>query len=464
MAIEYFTDDDGSFKEFSAIRIPRYQKPENFPAGDQFTESVFNNTYKWLSDAAPCFGNEKVTMLACNITLRVDTTRHVILTYKDSEEWVDLITDYIEAMIYAFKKPEIGLPCYLKEISSMILSSNEISEEQKGLLAYYIDLYKGANHQWLGYSDFEIFDAATLLPANGQDDPKDVIIMGNQQNGSGQGHLTGIYQKWLKMFPFELGCFKHDKQYFMQRFSDFICKNDERTNRYLELTFKSTKTQSEFISFLIDTTKLMLYENQSIEWAETADSSDIKSRQLALIRHTHRVKQEKLLTTFTEGEKVYIKILKEWLKNEKTFFEELTSCLPNHTEPQKTDTSTSPVLGSITELFPMSMVGKLHEYCNGKLFEMESVDLYQILNTPDQWHKTVKVKNGEITRMKLLLYLINEHLAEKDVATGHVESICMIFGFERRECLKRKKLHEDYYAKNGNYLKQIQMILTSETD
>jgi hypothetical protein len=300
-----------------------------------------------------------------------------------------------------------------------------------------------------------VFDSDTLEAVTTGTAPKTVITMGNHPS-LGEGHLIGTYQKWLKIFPFGLGCFQHDKQYFIERFADFISKNEVRTNRYLELTFKVAKTQAELISFLIHATHVLLADVQNMEWINKNSVRDIESKQLELATRIHRIEQEKLLTAFNDEEKVYVKTLKKWLSNEKRYIQELIKMFGR----QNINAKLNGV--SAKEALPMSIVGKIHELCNGVLFtDVSSAVLYTAFNHPQQ--DVIHVCKGQKSKMEYLLNRTKNYFYENNLPEDFFDAVCQSFHLKASDCKKRKNLQEDYFRKNIDFMKSVDAIFQDES-
>ncbi len=131
--------------------------------------------------------------------------------------------------------------------------------------------------------------------------------------------LYSTFQKWVKSIP-QIGYFQIIRDQLINKIPiNLMLKNGEY-NPYLGETKFRLRTKSELIEMLVNLTKTTLI-TVSNERGSVALEEGSKSHYLEVLVENHRLKQNQLLIDYDKGERAYIKILKQWLKNEKQFFE-----------------------------------------------------------------------------------------------------------------------------------------------
>ncbi|MDR2036530.1 MAG: hypothetical protein LBQ60_01260 [Bacteroidales bacterium] len=311
---------DGLFGGTYFVKRPDgYTDPDNII----FTDKTYREKYDCISDWVnkelerhslfPKFVTKSgaVTVNTLHLLKRIDQTQYLINQDSFNEEWYENIVHYTEAMVCCFTKPYVGLPFFIKEIK-LYVQSIHLTEDKKAQLINLLDTYY-INGKVPDFYEIDFLDSKTL----------EDIDEKKKHTPDNISQLRDIFGEWLEILPFEIGCFNQGKDYFQNRISDFLIKNNAVKNKYSDFTFSSFRRPHELIEFLIDTTKEMLQKVNSVKWGKTANNSEIEKRKYEIEDANHLIKQKELLLKVGSYENSFIKLIRKWLKNEKEYFKRL---------------------------------------------------------------------------------------------------------------------------------------------
>jgi hypothetical protein len=220
------------------------------------------------------------------------TNQHIINNIS-KDEWFNEITNYIDYTIQSFGSMPIGygepvcLGDYFNYVINFLNQKDSTTIHRRNKILEYLASLRNPG---IVETDFNI--------------------------------ILSTYQKWLKIFPFEIGYFKNLKHQFENNLP--ILSGKPVFNPYLGLTKAKLTTQSELIESLSNTTKSLLNSINTKDLVEKGMIADNAKYTIELLNEGHRIKQQSLLGEYVKGENKYINILKTWLKNEKEYFKELT--------------------------------------------------------------------------------------------------------------------------------------------
>jgi hypothetical protein len=219
--------------------------------------------------------------------------QHIINNY-EKEDWHTEIRDYFQIIVHSFGNIpyQFGEPLYLghflEYIEDLTKSNKSMEARKKGRILDLINSYK--NQKQTQETDLR--------------------------------SLSNTYNRWIKLFPFELSYFSNLKKEYEDKFS-ILFDGKPEINRYSgQVNFK-LYTNSDFIEKLISLTKDLLLKVDNTIRDQIRDLNDLTDHSIRLAGEKHKIKQDKLLFRFTCKELSYVKILDEWLKNEKSHFKEL---------------------------------------------------------------------------------------------------------------------------------------------
>lgn len=139
------------------------------------------------------------------------------------------------------------------------------------------------------------------------------------------------YNEWLKIFPFELPFFRHLKSFFENQIP--IIDKIGETNIYTGMTGFKLKTKKELLGFLVSTTGLIIKEINTRNLYEKKLLSEVEQLQMEILMAKRKLELEKFDKIDWKDRKEYIKLLKSWLKGEKSFLLELKPLIKNINQP-----------------------------------------------------------------------------------------------------------------------------------
>ena len=133
-------------------------------------------------------------------------------------------------------------------------------------------------------------------------------------------------KKWLKLFPFDLTIFRHLKEKFHMQHP--IIKKVEHVNQYSGMLSVSLHTKESLISELIDVTNRLITEVNAFKLNQEGKLTEPDKLKLEYVLKEREMKLSEGYKSQAQDEQTrYRRILKEWLKDEKQFIEEITPLL-----------------------------------------------------------------------------------------------------------------------------------------
>ncbi len=250
---------------------------------------------------------------------------HHFMEWIDEENWYNEIIDYFEYCIdsYGSVPAKCGEPfqmsnyinCLLhllksdyiqNDIESDNISKKELTNRTEKIISYLNNFFDTYN-----------------------DKTRDVNL------------LLTKYNEWFKIFPFEMEFFKPLKEKYKMTIPIF--NGRKKYNKYLDAEIREIHTKESLAEVLINTTKKILSEMNSLSLYENGSLDDVEKLQLSLILENRRLKLKAQTLVQNENVKAYIKTLKNWFKDEKEFIKEITPYLDkakassNNNRPNRTD-------------------------------------------------------------------------------------------------------------------------------
>lgn len=301
---EHFT-----LSAFETKPIEGYEAPINKETGEQFPnccpfhKNVFEDSKRWYTDfpncckehslmvSKPWFNKVNYSGIAEKIVKQVSYTEHLISKQKNNSDWYVDITDYIEYNVYSFGQPAIGLHLYLRYLQRYIEhTKDELSEHKRATLIQFIEKY------------FE--------------NPK-------EYKNTDLNILYSTYQKWLKVFPFEISFFSTLKPHFEKQLP--ILNGKPETNKYTGIAKVKMHTKSSLIDVLLKLTNNLLTQINTTTLYEKGLLTEPQKIKLELVLNERKMKlKQGYVNSSKDEEQRYRKILKEWFADEKRFIDEVT--------------------------------------------------------------------------------------------------------------------------------------------
>ena len=264
--------------------------------------SKFPDCCVWHREMAqkPWFNLSKYHGRPWKILLQVCYTTHHIHQKIDTSDWYDDIIEYIAYNVASFGSPAVGGTQYLAYVEGYVRGGTEdfwTAEKRQRLLDYL-----------------------------------------DQQQHPDMGQVTDLnllastFQKWLNAVP-TLPAFTDLKAALTGKVPVDLMLHTPQHNRYLGQTAYKTRTRGEFVGLLLDLTKSLLAGVQSADLVREEVITDVHAHRVRLLGEQHRLRQSRLVATYSKGEGKYLKLLKNWLGNEEKYFADLLPLLPTPALP-----------------------------------------------------------------------------------------------------------------------------------
>lgn len=324
--------DDFILYSFDIEPIDGYQKPINKDTGEEFPfccsfhKRVFESTKEMVErfqkdkeNAKKWWFNKIIyNDIALKVVNQLSYTEYLISKKIAEADWFKHITDYIEFNVLSFGKPAIGANFYMHNLKHYItINQNEIPNEKKQKLIENIENY----HK---------------------------IVKSPQTD---LNILYATYQKWLKIFPFEISYFSNLKQHFEKNLPFFIDKYPE-VNIYSGMAKTKIHTKNSLVEVLIDLTNDLLTKVNGLTLYEKGFITDPNKVKLEIILSRRRLKlKQGYKNNSPNEEQRYRRILKEWLKDEKEFIDEISPYIKN-----------VPIVNSQNDELKVNQIALIHVY------------------------------------------------------------------------------------------------------
>lgn len=304
---EHFTNSAFETKPIEGYEAPTNKKTgEQFPNCCPFHKSVFEGAESWFSKFPNCCDQHKAMVskwwynkanysgIAEKIVKQLSYTEHHISERINIDDWYKDITDYIEYNVLSFGHPAIGLHLYLGNVQQYIKNTkSEIPKNKMQRLIEFIETY---------YSS-----------------PIDI----DKTNKTDLNVLYSTYQKWLKVFPFEISFFATLKPHFEKQLP--ILNGKPETNKYTGIAKVKMHTKGSLIDVLLNLTNNLLTQINTTTLYEKGLLTEPQKIKLELVLNERKMKlKQGYVNSSKDEEQRYRKILKEWFADEKRFIDEVT--------------------------------------------------------------------------------------------------------------------------------------------
>lgn len=267
----------------------------------------FPNCCKHHSELAAngIISKEQYTGIVEKIIIQFWYTQDCITRKIENEDWFDEITEYIEYTIDSFGFSEIGAGDYRHYLKKWL--QNRLNDNlEKIKLQRIIDFTEN---------------------------------YGKVNDSNADLHLLySTYQKWLKLFPFEISLFADLKPRFESLFEmteggllaihpQLLLSGHIKKNRYSNIVKVEIHTESSFVEALQKLTKYLLSSLNIAELRKQGVINDLTATQLEFCEATLKTKTERITKDYTKGELEYLNTLEEWLGVHKEYFNEIKTLL-----------------------------------------------------------------------------------------------------------------------------------------
>ena len=221
------------------------------------------------------------------------TNSHIINNHQ-SETYYKDITDYIDYTVESFgQMPGNAEPLYLRDyffyITNSLERNPEVEKGRKNRLLEFLKAYRTPTET--PKTDFNI--------------------------------LLGTYQKWLKVFPFEISFFSTLKPHFEKQLP--ILNGKPEINKYTGNAKVKMHTKGSLIDVLLNLTNNLLTQINTTTLYEKGLLTEPQKIKLELVLNERKMKlKQGYVNSSKDEEQRYRKILKEWFADEKRFIDEVT--------------------------------------------------------------------------------------------------------------------------------------------
>ena len=223
------------------------------------------------------------------------TNSHIINNHENENYYKD-ITDYIDYTVESFGQMpnSCGKPLYLNSyffyVTDLLTQNTEISKERKNRL-------------------LEFLEAHQTPPTKNKNTDLNILL--------------GTYQKWLKVFPFEISFFSTLKPHFEKQLP--ILNGKPETNKYTGIAKAKIHTKGSLIDVLLNLTNNLLTQINTTTLYEKGLLTEPQKIKLELVLNERKMKlKQGYVNSSKDEEQRYRKILKEWFADEKRFIDEVT--------------------------------------------------------------------------------------------------------------------------------------------
>lgn len=228
------------------------------------------------------------------VARKIIYTNSHIKNNHQSETYYKDITDYIDYTVESFgQMPGNAEPLYLSDyffyITDLLERNTEVEKGRKNRLLEFLKAYRTPTET--PKTDFNI--------------------------------LLGTYQKWLKVFPFEISFFSTLKPHFEKQLP--ILNGKPETNKYTGIAKVKMHTKGSLIDVLLNLTNNLLTQINTTTLYEKGLLTEPQKIKLELVLNERKMKlKQGYVNSSKDEEQRYRKILKEWFADEKRFIDEVT--------------------------------------------------------------------------------------------------------------------------------------------
>jgi hypothetical protein len=301
---EHYTLSAFEIKPIEGYKIPTNKETgEQLPNCCPFHKSVFKGAEQWFSKFPNCCDQHKAMVskwwynkanysgIAEKIVKQLSYTEHHISERINIDNWYKDITDYIEYNVSSFGYPAIGLHLYLGNVQHYIKTTkSKIPKDKRQRLIEFTETYYNS--------------------------PKET-------NNTDLNILFSTYQKWLKLFPFEISFFANLKPQFERQLP--ILDGKPEVNKYTGIAKAKMHTKGSLIDVLLNLTNDILTQINTTTLYEKGLLTEPQKIKLELVLNERKMKlKQGYVNSSKDEEQRYRKILKEWFADEKRFIDELT--------------------------------------------------------------------------------------------------------------------------------------------
>lgn len=236
--------------------------------------------------------------LGDKVAYKVIYMLHHTINNIERDDWYLEITSYLEYVLESFGQfpSDCGAPAGLSQAKSYLLELLKIAE---------------FDNKEMNPRKEQIMEFVSKYREVKEDKNSDINL------------LISIYEKWIKIFPFELELFSDQKEHFENSFP--LLHGEVVENKYTGLAKVQMITQPVLLDYLNTITKKVLYAFDTTKLLEEGKITDSQKYHLDIASSKYKLNQDKNKHQFEKKEKAYINSIKQWLKNEEEYIQTINS-------------------------------------------------------------------------------------------------------------------------------------------
>lgn len=350
-------------------------------------------------------------------------TKQHYMNHLESENWYNEITDYIEYTVDSFGGFPLGYGnvfClsyyfgFLKQLIEKIKVTGDEINKKKIIIDYINSYYKPKEKQT---TDFNI--------------------------------VLQTYEKWYKIFPFELSFFQHLKPTF-QKIP--IVNGKVHHNKYLNRNSVKMHTKETLINTLLDLTNKLLTEINTEQLFSSGKLTDVNKIKIELVIQSRKLKLKQGYKNNANSEdQQYRNMLKEWFKDEKKFIDEIKPLL-SEMPPQNVEQTTESDIQTENDF----LVSTIEDYLANYKDKMNKTDYLNLQNAYKEYFlkgnfpkdcKEIKII-GKVNIKKLGWALNQLYRSEKN---GNLPIEYLQFAKDKISIFKTISFSKEDYTKTTLY-------------
>jgi len=253
------------------------------------------------------FKKEDYSDIATITANKVIYTYHHIINHLDNDDWYNEIINYLEYTKESFGSVPTGCGEPFQWSGYLVALEELLPKVEDKVVSDKISLVEIRTRM---HKVIKLLEPITI----NKDSPnKDFHL------------LMSKYEQWYKMFPFELPYFNHLKE----KFKKIIPLHTGRTkfNKYLNAESRELHTKDSLSVLLLQITKNILASINGVLLFEKGLITNDEKHELDLIINNRKLELLEMSAMTNENTQEYIKVIKKWYEEEKSFIKEITPFL-----------------------------------------------------------------------------------------------------------------------------------------
>lgn len=280
-------------KRFDIEPIEGYQEHTNIVTGERFPYCCDPHKLLYENLIEIC-DEPHLAHLPEKIINQLVYTEYFIIKRINNDDWYKDITDYIIYNYASFAPPAHGVLLYLKLIMQLLEQSEAYVpvEKRKSLIEFL--------ESWVNEEKWPKWGAQLQI-------------------------LHTTYQRWLKLFPFELTSYFKDLGKYYNKTLPYFYVTERDYNPYLKTFNPQIHTKASLIELLMKLTNEILTFINGAMLLENGYVGNADLVKFELVINSRKQKLKNGYNNSLEEDEIKINhMIEEWFEDEKRFFTEIT--------------------------------------------------------------------------------------------------------------------------------------------